>query len=124
MTSIQGTIASHLSPHHVKRFEKHRCLFRHVYLTGLITAEGDGYFDELLASMIEVPVEIRNRRTEVIFLVVDGVTESLNEDPDGMDLTADQFFGALPDCRHRSRQRNDSGDQQCCKVRTCLGASC
>jgi len=27
---------------------------------------------------------------------VDGVTESPNEDPDGMDLTADQFFGALP----------------------------
>jgi len=34
---------------------------------------------------------------EVIFLVVDGVTESPNEAPDGMDLTADQFFGALPD---------------------------
>ena len=49
-----------------------------------------------MIEMIEVPVEIRNRRTEVIFLVVDGVTESPNEDPDGMDLTADQFFGALP----------------------------
>ena len=53
---------------------------------------------------------IRNRRTEVIFLVVDGVTESPNEDPDGMDLTADQIFDALPDCRPRSRQRNDSDD--------------
>jgi len=51
---------------------------------------------EQLASMIEVPVEIRNRRTEVIFLVVDGATESSNEDPDRLDLTADQFFGALP----------------------------
>jgi len=61
-------------------------------------------------AIIEVPVEIRNRRTKVIFLVVDGVTESPNADPDGMDLTADQFFGALPDCRHRSRQWNDSGD--------------
>ena len=68
---------------------------------------------EQLASMIEVPVEIRNRRTEVIFLVVDGATESPHEDPDGMDLTADQFFGALPDCRHRSGKWNDSGDQQC-----------
>ena len=85
-------------------------MFRHVHPTGLITAQRDGYFDEQLASMIEVPVEIRNRRTEVIFLVVDDVTESPNEDPDGMDLTADQFFGALPDCRHRSRQWNDSGD--------------
>ena len=65
---------------------------------------------EQLASMIEVPVEIRNRRTEVIFLVVDGVTESPNEDPDDMDFTADQSFEALPDCRHRSRQWNDSGD--------------
>jgi len=58
----------------------------------------------------EVPVEIRNRRTEVIFLVVEGVTESPHEDPDGMDFTADQFYGALPDCRHRSRRWNDSGD--------------
>jgi len=57
---------------------------------------------ERLASMIVVPVEIRNRRTEVIFLVVDGATKSPNEDPDGIDLTADQFFGALPDCRHRA----------------------
>ena len=50
-----------------------------------------------VSSMIEVPVEIRNRRTEVIFLVVDGATESPSEDPDGLDLTADEFFGALPD---------------------------
>ncbi|MEJ7593297.1 MAG: hypothetical protein WKF77_17270 [Planctomycetaceae bacterium] len=28
--------------------------------------------------------------------LLDGVTESPNEDPDSMDLTADQFFGALP----------------------------
>ena len=88
----------------MKRFEKHRSLFRNVEPTGLITAERDGYFDEQFTSMIEVPVEIRNRRTEVIFLVVDGVTESGNEDPDAMDLTADQFFGASPDRRHRSRQ--------------------
>ncbi len=54
-----------------------------------------------LASMIEVPVEIRNRRTEVIFLVVHGATESLNENPDGMDLSAGQFFGALPDFPER-----------------------
>jgi len=31
-----------------------------------------------------------------IFLVVDGVTELQNEDPDGMDLTAGQLFGTLP----------------------------
>jgi len=99
-------------------------LLHHVHPTGLITAERDGYLVEQLAIMIEDAVEIRNRRTEVIFLVVDGVTESPHEDPDGMDLTADQFFGALPDCRHRSRQWNDSGDSQCCRVRTCLGASC
>ena len=65
----------------MKRFEKHGCLFRHVHPTGLITAERDGYYAEQLASMIEVHVEIRNRRMEVIFLVVDGVTESPNEDP-------------------------------------------
>ena len=94
----------------MKRFEKHRCLLRHVNPTGLITAERDGYFDEQLAKYDRSPVEIRNRRPEVIFLVVDGVTEAPNEDPDGMDLTADQFFGTLPDCRHRSRQWNDSGD--------------
>ncbi|HRA89219.1 MAG TPA: hypothetical protein PK992_14140 [Planctomycetaceae bacterium] len=85
-------------------------MLRHVNPTGLITAERDGYFDEQLAKYDRSPVEIRNRRPEVIFLVVDGVTEAPNEDPDGMDLTADQFFGALPDCRHRSRQWNDSGD--------------
>jgi len=89
-------MATNPSSRHVKGFEKHRCLFRHVHPTRLITAERDGYFGEQLASMIEVPVEIRNRRTEVIFLVVDGVMESPNEDPDGMDLTADQLFGALP----------------------------
>ena len=72
--------------------------------------ERDGYFHEQFASLIEVPVEIRNRRTEVIFLVVDDVIESPNDDLDGMDLTADQFAGALTDYRHRSRQRNDSGD--------------
>jgi len=54
--------------------------------------------------MIEVPVEIRNRRTEVIFLVVDGATESPSEDPDGRDLTADEFFGALPDFPERAPQ--------------------
>ena len=59
---------------------------------------------EQLASTIEVPVEIRNRRTEVIFLVVDGATESPHEEPDGMDLTADQFFGALPDFPERAPQ--------------------
>jgi len=51
---------------------------------------------EQLASKIEVPIEIRNRRTEVIFGVLDGVTESPHEDPDGMDLAVDQFFRALP----------------------------
>lgn len=59
---------------------------------------------EQLASMIEVPVEIRNRRTEVIFLVVDGVTELRHDDPDRMDLTADEFFGALPDLPERAPQ--------------------
>ena len=80
----------------MKRFEKHHCLFHHVHPTGLITAERDGYFVEQLAIMIEDAVEIRNRRTDVIFLVVADVTESPNEDPDGMDLTADQLFGTLP----------------------------
>jgi hypothetical protein len=64
-------------------------LFRQVYPTGLITAECDGYIHEQLVSIIEVPVEIRNRRKEVIFLVEDGVTESPNMDLDEMDLTAD-----------------------------------
>ena len=57
-----------------------------------------------LASMIKVPVEIRNRRTKVNFLVVDGATESPSEDPDGLDLTADEFFGALPDFAERASQ--------------------
>ena len=94
MTGTPRTIASNQNSHHVNRFEKHGLLFRHVHRTGLITAERDGYFGERLASIIEVPVEIRNRRTEVIFLVVDGAMESPSEDPDGMDLTADEFFGA------------------------------
>ena len=59
---------------------------------------------EHLASMIEVPVEIRNRRTEVLFLVVDGATESPSEDPDGLDLTAVELFGALPDFAERASQ--------------------
>jgi hypothetical protein len=39
-------------------------------------------------------------------------------------LTADPFFVAMPDCRHRSRQWNDSGTLQCCRVLTCLGTTC
>ena len=59
---------------------------------------------EQLASVIEVPIEIRNRRTEVIFLVVDGVTESPIEDPNGCDVTANQYFGCLPDFPQRAAQ--------------------
>jgi len=54
--------------------------------------------------------EERIKDSRLIFLVEDGVTESPHEDPDGMDLTADQFFGALSDCRDRSGQWNDFGE--------------
>jgi hypothetical protein len=62
---------------------------------------------EQLADVIQVPEELRNRRTEVIFLVMDsaesleGVEHSQKETPD---FSADRFFGALPDFPERSPQ--------------------
>jgi len=50
-----------------------------------------------IVAKIEASVEIRNRRTEVIFLVIDDATESPNDDPHGSNLPDDQFFATLPD---------------------------
>jgi len=70
---------------------------------------------EALEGKIDVLMkELRSRGTlsrfTTHFSVEDGVTESPHEDTDGMDLTADQFFGALPDCHHRSGRWNDFGE--------------
>ena len=58
---------------------------------------------EHLADVIEVPPELRNRKTEVIFLAMDSVpresgTEGL-ESPasDKGNHSAVEFFGSLPD---------------------------
>ena len=61
---------------------------------------------EQLADVIQVPEELRNRRTEVIFLAIDGA-ESITapvlsqETPDS---EADLFYGALPDFPERASQ--------------------
>jgi len=57
---------------------------------------------EQSASMIEVPVEIRNRRAEGIFLVVDIATESPNENPDGLEMHPDNRWRH---CRNRLRSQ-------------------
>ena len=55
---------------------------------------------EQLADVIEVPAELRNRRTEVIFLAIDSAESPL--DADGNEFAADQFFGSLPDFPERA----------------------
>lgn len=62
-----------------------------------------GQIHEHLADVIEVPPELRNRKTEVIFLVMDGAPlNSATEDPkspahDTSNQLAVKFFGSLPD---------------------------
>lgn len=56
---------------------------------------------EHLANVIEVPAEIRDRRTEVIFLGIDAPAEVL---PDGAEFSTDKFFGSLPDFPERAPQ--------------------
>lgn len=61
---------------------------------------------EQLADVIQVPEELRNRRTEVIFLAIDAA-ESVTapvERADTPDFAADLFFGALPDFPERAPQ--------------------
>ena len=57
---------------------------------------------EQLADVIAVPAELRNRRTEVIFLAIDSPESPLCAD--GNEFTADQFFGSLPDFPERAPQ--------------------
>jgi hypothetical protein len=59
---------------------------------------------EQLGSMLPVPAEAQNRRTEVIFLVVDAEAESSVPEAEGPDLEADAFCGALRDFPERAPQ--------------------
>ena len=59
---------------------------------------------EHLGSTLAVPAEAQNRRTEVIFLVVDAAPESPLPDGDGPDAGADEFCGALKDFPERAPQ--------------------
>ncbi len=57
---------------------------------------------EHLADVIEVPPELRNQKTEVIFLAMDGApSESAVADTESPidinDRSAVEFFGSLPD---------------------------
>ena len=58
---------------------------------------------EHLADVIEVPPELRNRKTEVIFLAMDsaprnsGTEEPESPAPDHNIRSAVEFFGSLPD---------------------------
>ncbi len=58
---------------------------------------------EHLADVIEVPPELRNRKTEVIFLAMDsaprnpGTEEAEIPAPDNNNQSAVEFFGSLPD---------------------------
>ena len=65
---------------------------------------------EHLADVIEVPPELRNRKTEVIFLAMDGApVESEMKDqehstPVEINQSAVEFFGSLPDFPERVTQ--------------------
>lgn len=59
---------------------------------------------EQLANVIEVPAELRNRRTEVIFLAIDAPEAPAEVRPEGEEFSADKFFGSLPDFPARAPQ--------------------
>jgi len=65
---------------------------------------------EHLADVIEVPPELRNRRTEVIFLAMDSVPlNSGTEEPessahDNNIQSAVEFFGSIPNFPERTAQ--------------------
>ena len=65
---------------------------------------------EHLADVIEVPPELRNRKTEVIFLAMDSGprdpgTEGLKSPtPDKSEHSALEFFGSIPDFPERTVQ--------------------
>ena len=65
---------------------------------------------EHLADVIEVPPELRNRKTEVIFLAMDSVPlNSGTEEPespatDNNHQSAVEFFGSIPDFPERMAQ--------------------
>jgi len=64
---------------------------------------------EQLADVIQVPEELRNRRTEVIFLAIDGaesVAASVQCQEDTPDIAVDRFFGALPHFPERASQED------------------
>lgn len=65
---------------------------------------------EHLADVIEVPPELRNRKTEVIFLAMDsvprnsGTEEPESPAPDNNNQSAIEFFGSIPDFPERTAQ--------------------
>lgn len=65
---------------------------------------------EHLADVIPVPPELRNRKTEVIFLAIDGPaadaadTDREKSFPDVSNETPTVFFGSLPDFPEREAQ--------------------
>ena len=59
---------------------------------------------EHLGSVLAVPAEAQNRRTEVIFLVADADPASPPTADDGPDLGADVFCGAIKDFPERAHQ--------------------
>ena len=65
---------------------------------------------EHLADVIEVPPELRNRKTEVIFLAMDsvplnsGTEEPESSAPDNRNQSAVEFFGSIPDFSERTAQ--------------------
>lgn len=59
---------------------------------------------EQLANVIEVPAELRNRRTEVIFLTIDAPEGPAAVRPEREEFSPDKFFGSLPDFPARAPQ--------------------
>ena len=59
---------------------------------------------EHLANVIEVPAELLNRRTEVIFLAIDAPEAPAEVRPESEECSPDQFFGSLPDFPARAPQ--------------------
>jgi hypothetical protein len=65
---------------------------------------------EHLADVIEVLPELRNRKTEVIFLAMDsappnsGTEEQDSPAPDTSNHSAVEFFGSIPDFPERTAQ--------------------
>ncbi|MFO0978785.1 MAG: hypothetical protein U0996_20425 [Planctomycetaceae bacterium] len=61
-------------------------------------------FHEHLGSVLAVPAEAQNRRTEVIFLVAEDHPATIGSETEGPDLGADAFCGAIKDFPERAAQ--------------------